>query len=263
MDKDKRRILFDGTEIDDWKPILVYTTENGERIPLAAKGDLIVVAGGKKARKSLLQTVFALSRFPNLERNRTFGFELEMEQPILYFDTEQPPRRVKRSRNRYHRTAGLTADDAGFIQYSLKGMSAPQMGEFITETIDEQVTSANPPGLIMIDQIADLLTSRDENDAASASRVIDMLNLWTDKTDALFSVSIHTNRGGEQTTGRMGSLIDKKADSTLLLTIDDSWVTHLSHVFSREERMPGISFRHDMWGLPSYIEEQINKINQI
>lgn len=262
MDKDKRRILFDGKEDDDWKPCLWYVTEGGERIPLAAKGDLIVVAGEKKARKSLLQSVIALSRFPHLERNRTFGFELEMDQPILSFDTEQQRRRIKRNRNRYHITAGMTEDDSSFVQYSLKGMSAPQMAEFITETIKEQ-NETNPPGLIMIDQIADLLTSRDENDAASASRVIDMLNLWTEQTDALFSVSIHTNRGGEQTGGRMGSLMDKKTDCTVLLNLDENWTTHLRHVFSREERMPGISFKHDFNGLPLYISEQLNKINQI
>lgn len=262
-DIDKRRVIYDGLEEDDWKPCLWYVTEAGERIPLAAQGDLLVIAGDKKARKSLLIHVFALSRFPGISRSRSFGFELDIQdRPIMYFDTEQPRRRVKRNRNRYHQAAGLRKDDADFIHYSLKGMSAPNMAEFITRAIDEQM-KVTPPGMVVIDQVADLVTSRDENDAPAASRVIDLLNIWTEKTDALFCVSIHTNRGGENTTGRMGSLVDKKTDCTLRLNIDDNWITTAKHVFSREDRMPEIRFNHTYNGFPQYIEEVTNKLNQI
>jgi len=255
---ESRRILNDGHEADDWEPCFWYVSSiTGERTPLAGKTELVVVTGEKKARKSLLLSVFASSRYEHVDADHTLGYELQTEGPILYFDTEQPRRRVKRNRQRYHQVIGFgdKKDDQTLIQYSLRGRSPHEMREIIGYTIDELIRVGNPPGVIMLDQVADLVTSRDENDKAGAVEVMDYLNSWIDKTGALMMVTIHTNRQGLQTNGRVGSFLDQKTDCTFRLNMDENWITEITHLYSREKRMPAIRFGQNFDGLPHFVSE--------
>lgn len=253
---ESRRIINDGKVDEEIPPCLFYCKENNERVPVAAKGELLIIAGDKKARKSLMLTAIILSRFPDVDKVKTLRFELDMQGPILYFDTEQPKRRIKINRERYHQMAGIIGDDPDFIQYSLKGMSPHAMVEVISHVIEEMIKDGKIPEMIVIDQIADLLQSRDENNKESASDVVDWLNMWTHSTGALMCVTIHTNRAGLQTNGKLGSLLDQKADCEFILNLNkENWVTELSHPLSREKRMPGIKFTHDFNGHIRFISE--------
>lgn len=252
------RIVNDGNPDDEWTPCLWYAKLNGDRVPLVGKTELMVVSGEEKARKSLFLNIIIASRFGYVGRNRTCGFELLMEEPILYFDTEQPRRRVKKNRIRYQNIIEHPLDDDNtFIQYSLRGKTPHVMKECITHVIEDMVAKSNPPGVIIIDQIMDLSDSRDENDMPTSVALMDMINLWSDMTGALMVVAIHTNRGGERTRGKLGSLLDKKTDCSFLLNMDkETWVTTLTHTFSREGRMPPITFDQDYSGLPNFLDER-------
>lgn len=252
------RIKNDGNPDDDWSPCLWYNRLNGERVPLVGKTELLVISGEEKARKSLLLSMFTASRFGFVGRSLTCGFELSMEEPVLYFDTEQPRRRVKKNRMRYQNLIGDPhGDDESFIQYSLRGKTPHVMKECITHVIKEMVEKGTPPGVIVIDQIMDLSDTRDENDMKASSELIDMVNLWSDMTGALMALAIHTNRGGERTRGKLGSLLDKKTDCSFLLNMDkETWTTTLTHSFSRESRMPQITFDQSYEGLPRFLDER-------
>lgn len=252
---DKRRILNDGKG-DQWEPILFYRKENDERIALAAATELVVVAGEKKARKSLLLSSIAAARYcEDIPADLCLRFELNLEdRPVLWIDTEQPRGRVMRNRTRYHKVIG-NEEDPTLYQYALRGMSPHQMKDSITHIAQDLISAGKPPGLIIIDQIADLSSSRDENDKTGAVEVVDFLNMLTDMTNALMAVSIHTNRMGTHTNGKIGSFLDQKTDCTFMLSVDDNWITTLIHKFSRENRMPGIKFTHDFDGLPKFISE--------
>lgn len=252
----ERRIINDGKIDQEAPPCLFYIKEDEKRVPIAAKGDLVVIAGDKKSRKSLMATAIILSRFEDVDRLKTLRFELDIQGLILYFDTEQPKRRVKINRMIYHEMAGIKGDDPHFIQYSLKGMSPHAMIEVISYVIENLIKEGNPPEMIVIDQIADLLQSRDENNKESASDVLDWLNTWVLTTGALMCVVIHTNRAGLQTNGKLGSLLDQKCDCEFILTLNkENWITELSHPLSREKRMPGIKFTHDQDGHIRFISE--------
>lgn len=260
----RRRIFNDGIEEEGSKPCFFYRREDGERISIAAKTELVGIAGDKKSRKSLLGTAFILSRFEHIQREKVLGFELDLpDATILAFDTEQPRRRVKESRIRYHEIAELKSDDERYVQYSLKGMSPHAMIEVISSIIDEMVKAGNSPDIVFIDQIADLLTSRDENDKVGASNVIDWLDAWGGATGALMIVSMHNNRTGGNTNGKMGSLLDQKVDSLFRLNYDyETRITSLTHPFARDKPMPGIKFTQDLiTGHPKLISEdnQIKK----
>lgn len=259
---------------EEWIPILRYRKEDGDSVPLVAKKELLVIAGEKKARKSLLISSICASRFVESQRKRVLGFELEMDQPILYFDTEMSMARIAKNRKKYLKVAGFDwdKDDPNFIQYSLKGYSPHTMVQMIRSTIEKMVRDDNPPGVVIIDQIADLLPGRDENDKLAASDIIDHINDWVDLSGALVIASIHLNRANGLSNGKMGSLIDQKADCQLKLTlVDKTWETELSQPLAREERMPDLIFSQETeidrggyhhYGLPILIDEKINLNNK-
>lgn len=258
------RVVNDGNISDDWSPCFWYAKLNGDRVPLVGKEELLVVSGEEKARKSLLLSMFTASRYEDVDRSRTCGFELLMEQPILYFDTEQPKRRVKKNRMRYQSLIGKPLEDDGsFIQYSLRGKTPHVMKECITHVIREMMEAGTPPGIIVIDQIMDLSDSRDENDMPSSVALMDTINAWGDMTGALMALAIHTNRGGERTRGKLGSLLDKKTDCTFRLNMEtDTWITTVTHSYSRESRMPSITFNQDYGtGFPRFLNEKSEAIS--
>jgi hypothetical protein len=248
---------------DEWHPILKYRKEDGEAVSLAAKTELVVVAGDKKSRKSMLLSSILASRFQEVDRKKALGFELELEhEPILYFDTEMPMGRIVRNRKKYLSIIGLE-EDVNFHQYSLRGFSPNTMIHQIQGMIEKMVREGNPPGLLIIDQVADLLTGRDENDKQGASDLIDYLNDWIGLCGCMIIVTIHLNRGGFNTNGKVGSLIDQKADCGFRLNlVDKTWETELTQSLSREKRMPDIVFTHDSWGLPLLIEEKMELNNK-
>ena len=206
---------------EEWIPILRYRKEDGDSVPLVAKKELLVIAGEKKARKSLLISSICASRFVESQRKRVLGFELEMDQPILYFDTEMSMARIAKNRKKYLKVAGFDWD---------------------------------------------------KDDKLAASDIIDHINDWVDLSGALVIASIHLNRANGLSNGKMGSLIDQKADCQLKLTlVDKTWETELSQPLAREERMPDLIFSQETeidrggyhhYGLPILIDEKINLNNK-
>lgn len=256
---DRRRIFNDGKG-DDWKPILFYIKEDGERVPLVAKEELMVVAGEKKARKSLLLSAIAASRFEFPDPNSCLRFELFLSgQSVLWFDTEQPRGRVKSNRWRYQKLIGKQ-EDPELYHYALRGLSPHQMKDAILHVAQTAMTTDRPPGLIMIDQIVDLSTSRDENDKVASVEVVDFLTLLSDLTGALMLISIHSNRLGTHTNGKIGSFLDQKTDCTFMLKLNEHDDTELVHMYSREKKMPGIVYTHGEYALPKFISEKGAKV---
>lgn len=255
---DKRRIFNDGKG-NEWKPVLFYIKEDGERVPLAAKEELVVIAGEKKARKSLLLSAIAASRYELSDPADCLRFELyNTGQSVLWFDTEQPRGRVQSNRWRYQKLIGKDEDET-LYHYALRGMSPHQMKDAILHVAQTAMTTDRPPGLIMIDQIVDLSSSRDENLKSDAVEAVDFLTMLSDITGALMLISIHTNRSGLQTNGKIGSFLDQKTDCTFLLNLNENEETELSHKFSREKKMPGIIYTHGDYSLPKFISEKSAK----
>lgn len=248
------RVLFNDDKDDDAEVVLWYKLDNGKRIPIAALTELLVVTGEKKSRKSLLAAcMLAMARY-YIDENRTLRYELDVDGPILAFDTEQPKRRTKKNRRLYHSVLGWEKDDDSYIQYNIRSMSVHNRLDFIEHIIEKLIAEGNSPSVIIIDQIMDLVPSRDENDKESASKVIDKLDKWIGMTKCLMCVTIHTNRGKKDTNGKMGALIDQKTDCTFRTNLDeDGWVTEVTHADAREARIPKFKFTQDFNGFPKLL----------
>ncbi len=240
-----------------------FHTDDGEIIPLARKKEMVILTGKEKSRKTTLLQSINLSAYIQ-EKPITFGFELDLDGPILHFDTEQSLALCNYNRSKFHYLSKKSENDEWYRTFSLKQMSSHNMFDFITHVIDEVSNEVGfPPGLIAIDQLADLMPGRDVNSPEGVDNIINHLNIWAQLTEALMLNVIHTNRAGMETNGLLGSMLDKKTDCTFHCAHDtDSNITTVTHKHSRGKRIPKFTFRHDEYGNPEFLKslEQDHKL---
>lgn len=239
---------------DDQDIVLWWHGENGDRLPVVARGDLMVVTGAQKTRKSLLIQSMIMSNYIQ-DDTVTLGFRMDLSgDPIIYYDTEQPLRRVRKNMERFHNIIKATSHVPNYYVFSTKAMSAKKRLEFITYTIKQvQDKTGRNPGFIGLDQIADLLPARDVNDQYGVDVVLEHITMWDELVQgkAVIAPVIHTNRGGQNTNGKMGVILDQKTDCSFLVNIEKgTWISKVTNKESRERRIPDFEFRQDMDGSP-------------
>jgi hypothetical protein len=251
-----REVVYDPTDThdDDSDVVLWYRLADGSRMPLAARSELMVITGPQKSRKSLLQSCILMSQFSQ-DKEKTLNFELNLGgSPILHFDTEQAKRRSKKNMRRFHEVCKLEEHAPGYRFLNIKPFSVAQRMGFINDQMMRfQDDFGKSPGLLIIDQVADLCSNRDTNDIDSASSIIDHVDMWNEmaKGRMLTSFIIHTNRGRMNTDGKLGVMLDKKNDCQFHIDIEfDSWISTVTHKEARDERIPKFTFRQDYEGHP-------------
>jgi hypothetical protein len=252
--KDTEIVYKPGEVIDDGKVCISYRTKEGHLIPCAARSELMVVTGPQKSRKSLLQHCIVANNWTT-DHNYTFGYETDFgPDPVVVFDTEQPKRRGSLNVARFHDMLSLNQPAANYRMFNLKKHTVNQKLEMITHIIDQVMQDhGDPPGMIIIDQVADLCQGRDVNNAASVAVIYDHINLWQEmtKNNTLLSTTIHTNRGRMNTNGALGVMLDQKTDCTFHVDIDfESWESEVTHKEARDKRIPKFKFRQDFNGMP-------------
>lgn len=266
--KSRRVIYKPGESDDDGQVALWYTTPQGRRIPCAALSELMVITGPQKSRKTLLQQCQIMSRYVD-DLNKTFAFKLELPKgaPVIYFDTEQPKRRSKKNMRRFHEICEIDEQVSDYLFFNIKPLSSPQKLEFITHTISNvQDELGISPGMVVIDQIADICPGRDVNNDMGIDLVYTHLNAWQEltKDKTLFSVIIHTNRGRMNTNGKLGVMLDQKTDCSFHVDINfDDWVSTVTHKEAREKRIPKFTFRQTFDGHPQLLVVEDTDLDHI
>lgn len=248
---------YKGEPDDDGQFMLWHKLGQNRKTPIIALSELMIITGPEKSRKSFLQSCILMSKHTD-NVNRTMGFEMEDKTlPILHFDTEQPKRRCKKNFRRYHEACGLETWDKKYRFLSIKSLNCQQKLDFITDALKRcQDDYGVSPGFLVIDQIADLAPGRDVNDDIGANMIIDHINSWQEmaKEKMVISAIIHTNRGRENTNGKLGSLLDKKSDCMFHVDIEyGTWVSTVTHKLARDNRIPKFTFRHDYDGYPALL----------
>lgn len=254
---------------DDSDVIIKYQLENGKLIPFAAKGEMLLVTGREKSRKTLLIKCMLMSSYtsdPSLTMNfRTVPQEGDLGEDtpfVLYFDTEQPLRRTKKNVRQFYEMAGIKEQDPNLRFFNLKKFSYTQKIEFITHTIEAVIMEeGRRPDIIVIDQIADLAPGRDYNDQLGADNIVNYVNKWSEITGALMILVIHTNRGGKETNGKLGVIFDQKTDTCVLTELNEEHITTVYHRLARDQKIPRFTFRQDFTGRPQLIAVHSTEFN--
>lgn len=254
LDWKNRMVYYDPEATDDDSDVVLwFNTDDGQIIPCAALSELMVITGREKSGKSLLQQSIIMSNWTK-DKNKSLSYTMKLkERPILYFDTEQPVRTTRKNVRRFHEVIGVTSQIPSYHVFNIRAMTSSQKLEYVTYVIKNcQDQFGQNPGLIVIDQIADLCPNRDVNNDLGVETIHVNLCKWQEITDGqcLTSVIIHTNRGGINTNGKLGVMLDQKTDCTFHLEMDyEEFVTTLTHK-SRGKCIPNFRFRHDRDGHP-------------
>lgn len=254
----ERTITFDPYAKDELGvPRILYKLDAGKKIVMAAAGELMVITGNQKSRKTLLASCIMMSNYTD-DVNKTLNFETNFEgRPIVFYDTEQPFHRTRKNFNRFHALCELESHAKDLHVFNIKSFSPFDMTEFITHTLDEVMQEhGTEPALVVIDQIADLTRGGDVNDTESMDRIYTHLCRWDEmcNSQALIMPVIHTNRGGKDTDGKLGRMLDKKCDCQLSTSlVGDNFVTEVRHKEARTVRIPNFRFRQNFEGDPQFI----------
>lgn len=187
-------------------------------VAVAHSGNLITIAAALKSGKSSVIAAMIASMMGEGDRDYLgFSGSNPDGKAVLHFDTEQSRGDHYQMMMRALRRAGITTPPAWFFSYSLLTLS-PQERRIAIDEMARHVAKTQGLHSIFIDGVADL--ALDVNDLTEASSLVADLHLLATETACVIANALHHNPGGEKTRGHLGSQIERKSESVLVLRKD-------------------------------------------
>lgn len=234
-----------------------------ENIPICGKNRMLLVKGRDKSRKSILANCILMSNFTRNEKY-TLGFKLclEPDEVIIHFDTEMGKEDVENRKEQFNDICNLDPENDVYQVYDIEPYSYRQRRDIIEYVILEHIKSGTKLGAVVIDQAADLLKGYNVNDTDDISDAAERILYWKRIADCMVIVLMHTNRGGVETNGLYGKILDDKTYASLLCSRDEETnITTVSHK-TRGRPIDDFRFRHDLvTGLPRYLKDESQLFN--
>jgi RecA-family ATPase len=215
--KEIRKELFESRvlwneNIKEEKPCIEIVDRFNNKFPLATFGNISVITGQAKSRKSFFVGAIASSfcnvNFETLECIKTT--RNEDKRMILYFDTEQARFHVKSVLNRIIDMSGKDPEELEFLSVFCLRKYAPNER---LEIIENAIEVTKNLGLVIIDGIRDLITNI--NDPDQATMITTKLMKWSEEKDCHILTVIHENKGNEQARGHIGTELINKAETVI------------------------------------------------
>ena len=176
----------------------------------------------------------------------------EGKRKILYVDTEQGKNHCQIVLNRILKLAGLPKDcDADNLTMLALRKYSPEVRLAITE---EAIGMIPDLGLVIIDGIRDFI--HDINSPGESTVVISKFMQWTDDRQIHIHTILHQNKGDENARGHIGTELNNKAETVLLVEKDKSNgdISNVSAMHIRAMDFEPFAFRINDNALPELIE---------
>lgn len=244
----KQIVDLNGVKFDFYAPItekntILNVTVNNEPYKIAGLGNLVVIAGGQKSRKSTVGNAILAAGLAN---NRVINFSLDLQgKKVLSFDTEQPFERFQKSQHRLFKIAHKAGNQQNYDAYALRGFSKIDR----LAAIEKMIMQTDNLGVVLLDGIVDLIN--DYNDLKESSALVERLMQWTDKKQILLIVVLHLTKTSAQLRGHLGTELQNKADAVIETTKNENegWTDIICRE-SREIPFPSFQFTQDKTGIP-------------
>ena len=131
---------------------------------------------------------------------------------------EQSPYVWLKVMKRILRMAGLPDDrDSGYLEFLALRKYTPEQRISIVE---QAIYHSPDIGLVIIDGIRDMVY--DINSPGESTRIISKLMQWTDDRQIHIHTILHQNKGDENARGHIGTELNNKAETVLLVEKDKS-----------------------------------------
>lgn len=176
------------------------TTKN---IPIFSKGDLSLLQGAQKTKKTWLLSSFATALLNN--DIYTDMFYTECNGKVAYFDTEQSLYFAQITNQRIAKISG-TED---YFYFALREYSPEQR----MQIIQYFVSTHKDVEFVFIDGIVDLLY--DFNDLKECSNLVQWIMQLTKKHEFHCLTILHENFADKKARGHIGSMLSQKAETVL------------------------------------------------
>lgn len=209
---------------------------------VAEHGDIIVLGGREKSRKSTLATAIVAALCD--EGGEHCGFSGSTPGKILFFDTEQPKKYAKKSKQRIITQAtarGNMSTVENVVYVPLIKLIDYKGKVMAIEATLEQHPDAS---VVVFDGIADLIL--DVNDAKEASWLISFLQRVSNPPEGsprMCICVIHINKKDRDLRGHAGSFLSRKASVVMQVILDEETDnSDVTFTRTRDLRPPSFSF---------------------
>ena len=220
-----------------WKRSLIRVTDEFTLPPVVLRvedaiigtlGNFSVSTGKAKAKKTFNVCALVAAALVNgqvLEYQASFP---ETKRNIFYFDTEQSPYHCQLVMQRILHLPGLPLDREPEIRRAI---------------IRYTIYHTPDVGLAIIDRIRDLM--HDINSSTEATKLVGALMQWTGEQNIHIQTVLHLNKGDDNARGHIGTELNNKAESVLLITKDNSGADRsvVSASIIRSKPFPPFAFR--------------------
>lgn len=202
-------------------------------VPIATPGNLAVIAAQAKTGKTaFIGGIIAATMNPTLLAPECLGVTSAPTngKAVVHFDSEQAPDDhwwlVDRSKKR----ANVSTVPNWLRTYCLTGLSAVECRSLIKLELEEAFQAFGGIHSVLLDGGADFVT--DVNSAIECNEFTAELHGLAIKYDCPILVVIHFNPNGEKTRGHLGSQLERKAETNLVLRKTGE----VTEVFSMKQR---------------------------
>lgn len=211
-------------------------------IPIMTKGNISAIVGPPKTRKTFLASLIASAYF-NGENDALYA-PLQTKN-LLWIDTEQAPRHCSVVYRRINRMRGLNPESRpeDFHFHCLREYDTASRVEIVSNLFD-----LYHPELVIIDGIADLVHS--QNDEEEAAAMQDFLLNKSKVYDCHIISVIHSNYGSDKARGHTGANLTRKCETIMTLSAN-STTTKVSFT-SRDISPNPIAFGINADGIPEF-----------
>lgn len=187
--------------------------------PTFTYGEFSAIVAASKSKKTFFKSALiaafiggqTTNYFPNFKSFRNKDYF------IVDIDTEQGQYYAQRA---FRRVAEMTGNNyENYLPFGLEGIDGQEIIQFI-EALLEDPRYKGKIKWMSIDGIADLMANT--NDIAESKAVAKKLEQWKKKYLIHINTVIHRTKQSQNATGHLGSYIEKKSETVILLEDTDT-----------------------------------------
>jgi len=218
--------------LQELKPIYAI-----DGIPVFTRGNLSVISGKAKSRKSFLISLLAARMIDD-----------DMSCRVLLFDTEQQRILVAKTAKRIHRLLEWEEEknNAHLKVFAMREASTQERVDFIFSAVEKL-----KPDFVFIDGCRDL--AMDFNSIAESSELVGKIMKYSSVYNCHICLVLHENKSAETLRGHLGTELVNKAETVLQVAANEN-ISTVSGRYTRNLPFNDFHFHINDSGLPELCE---------